>query len=89
MCATGYIGYEPTAVERNIDAHFSLAQEWGCVVLLDEADVFLGKRNVSEWVLICTHSSTPLKMQEGRRETERTGLWCVTLPLPTPVLAVI
>ncbi|KAK8119281.1 uncharacterized protein PG998_003907, partial [Apiospora kogelbergensis] len=41
----GYIGYEPTAVERNIDAHFSLAQEWGCVVLLDEADVFLGKRN--------------------------------------------
>ncbi|KAK8868335.1 aaa family atpase protein [Apiospora arundinis] len=41
----GDIGYEPTDVEKNIDAHFSLAQKWGCVVLLDEADVFLAKRN--------------------------------------------
>lgn len=27
--------------------HFNLAHRWGCVLLLDEADVFLAKRNVS------------------------------------------
>ncbi|KAK8127897.1 hypothetical protein PG984_009005, partial [Apiospora sp. TS-2023a] len=41
----GDIGYDPSDVERNIDKHFSLAQKWGCVVLLDEADVFLAKRS--------------------------------------------
>ncbi|KAK6852972.1 hypothetical protein PG995_011523 [Apiospora arundinis] len=56
----GDIGYEPTDVEKNIDAHFSLAQKWGCVVLLDEADVFLAKRN----------------NEERGRQAEWISLWC-------------
>lgn len=42
----GDVGYEPEDVERNMEKHFKLANRWGCVLLLDEADVFLAKRNV-------------------------------------------
>lgn len=30
-----------------MEKHFTLAHKWGCVLLLDEADVFLAKRDVS------------------------------------------
>ncbi|KAH7303069.1 hypothetical protein B0I35DRAFT_447306 [Stachybotrys elegans] len=40
----GDIGYVPEAVEQNMEQHFKLAHRWGCVLLLDEADVFLAKR---------------------------------------------
>jgi SpoVK/Ycf46/Vps4 family AAA+-type ATPase len=43
----GDIGYEADEVERNLQKHFTLAHKWGCVMLLDEADVFLAKRSVS------------------------------------------
>lgn len=45
---TGDIGYEPEAVETHMGKHFRLAHRWGCVLLLDEADVFLAKRNKSD-----------------------------------------
>ncbi|KAK0707756.1 hypothetical protein B0H67DRAFT_321770 [Lasiosphaeris hirsuta] len=41
----GDIGYEPEDVEKNMENHFKLAHRWGCVLLLDEADVFLAKRD--------------------------------------------
>ncbi|KAF2096574.1 P-loop containing nucleoside triphosphate hydrolase protein [Rhizodiscina lignyota] len=41
----GDIGYVPDEVEKNMEQHFELAHKWGCVLLLDEADVFLAKRN--------------------------------------------
>ncbi|KAF7901102.1 hypothetical protein EAF00_003323 [Botryotinia globosa] len=41
----GDIGIVPSDVERNMDNHFRLANRWGCVLLLDEADVFLAKRD--------------------------------------------
>ncbi|KAI1139707.1 hypothetical protein F5Y05DRAFT_330604 [Hypoxylon sp. FL0543] len=41
----GDIGYTPEQVERNMENHFKLAHKWGCVLLLDEADVFLAKRD--------------------------------------------
>lgn len=44
--ATGDIGYQPDAVELNMEKHFKLAHKWGCVLLLDEAEVFLAKRDV-------------------------------------------
>lgn len=31
-------------VEQNLEQFFELAMKWGCVLLLDEADVFLGER---------------------------------------------
>ena len=46
LTVSGDIGYLPEAVETNMEKHFKLAHKWGCVLLLDEADVFLAKRNV-------------------------------------------
>lgn len=31
-------------VDRALDNYFELAHKWGCVLLLDEADVFLSER---------------------------------------------
>lgn len=42
--AAGDIGYDPEDVESRLQEHFHLAQRWGCVMLLDEADMFLAKR---------------------------------------------
>jgi hypothetical protein len=41
----GDIGETATEVENNLHRNFRLAHKWGCVLLLDEADVFLAKRN--------------------------------------------
>lgn len=41
----GDIGVTPETVESNMERHFKLAHKWGCVLLLDEADVFLAKRD--------------------------------------------
>ena len=35
-------------VEKNLQHNFKLAHKWGCVLLLDEADVFLAKRNKTD-----------------------------------------
>lgn len=43
---SGDIGYQPEQVERKLEDLFTLANRWGCVLLLDEADVFLAKRKV-------------------------------------------
>ncbi|KAK7959396.1 P-loop containing nucleoside triphosphate hydrolase protein [Apiospora aurea] len=40
----GDIGETATEVETRLQQHFQLAHKWGCVLLLDEADVFLAKR---------------------------------------------
>ncbi|KAK7999089.1 hypothetical protein PG991_014764 [Apiospora marii] len=40
----GDIGETATEVEENLQHHFQMAHKWGCVLLLDEADVFLAKR---------------------------------------------
>ncbi|KAG8158458.1 hypothetical protein KVR01_011580 [Diaporthe batatas] len=44
----GDIGIAPDQVERTLDNMFGLAHAWGCVLLLDEADVLLAKRSKSE-----------------------------------------
>lgn len=36
------------SVEVNLQDNFNLAHKWGCVLLLDEADVFLAKRNKTD-----------------------------------------
>ena len=40
----GDIGTNPRDVEERLDEYFDMAHKWGCVLLLDEADVFLAKR---------------------------------------------
>lgn len=44
----GDIGETATAVEANLGKNFQLAHKWGCVLLLDEADVFMAKRSGSD-----------------------------------------
>ncbi|KAK7954305.1 ATPase family AAA domain-containing protein 3A-like [Apiospora saccharicola] len=41
----GDIGLVADEVEKNLLKHTRLAEKWGCVLLLDEADVFLARRN--------------------------------------------
>lgn len=40
----GDIGTTASAVEETLESYFDLAHKWGCVLLLDEADVYLAKR---------------------------------------------
>lgn len=44
----GDIGETAAAVEANLGKSFQLAHKWGCVLLLDEADVFMAKRTGSD-----------------------------------------
>jgi hypothetical protein len=57
-----------------MEKHFRLAHKWGCVLLLDEADVFLAKRNVinipSRILSVKTNNET-----ENRRQTQWLSLW--------------
>ncbi|KAK6068116.1 hypothetical protein SCUP515_09761 [Seiridium cupressi] len=41
----GDMGLYPSAMEERLEKHFALANKWGCVLLLDEADVFLMARD--------------------------------------------
>ena len=40
----GDLGTSPRELERNLDDFCTLSHKWRCVLLLDEADVFLSKR---------------------------------------------
>lgn len=44
-CSKGDIGLTQKEVESKLEAHFQLAQARDCVLLLDEADIFLVQRN--------------------------------------------
>ncbi|RPA89391.1 hypothetical protein L873DRAFT_1849319 [Choiromyces venosus 120613-1] len=44
----GDIGLEAKEVEENLEKYFYLAYKWGCVLLLDEADIFLQKRDKAD-----------------------------------------
>ncbi|KAJ4416164.1 hypothetical protein N0V82_006924 [Gnomoniopsis sp. IMI 355080] len=40
----GDLGSSPKEVESAVQTNFALASRWGCILLLDEADVFLAER---------------------------------------------
>ncbi|KAH8802528.1 hypothetical protein F5884DRAFT_738123 [Xylogone sp. PMI_703] len=44
----GDLGVEASEVEQELEQKFHLAQRWNCVLLLDEADVFLTQRSRSD-----------------------------------------
>ncbi|KAI2780238.1 hypothetical protein F4815DRAFT_470573 [Daldinia loculata] len=44
----GDIGTEPEGVENYLESVLHLGKTWGCVVLLDEADVFLEQRSLQD-----------------------------------------
>jgi SpoVK/Ycf46/Vps4 family AAA+-type ATPase len=41
----GDLGVDANTVEMRLEEYFRLASQWGCVLLLDEADVFLARRS--------------------------------------------
>lgn len=44
----GDLGVDPTMVERNLTRIFRWATVWGCILLLDEADIFFTRRTPSD-----------------------------------------
>ncbi|EQB45085.1 hypothetical protein CGLO_16091 [Colletotrichum gloeosporioides Cg-14] len=44
----GDLGSEAVKIQENLDQHFKLAHRWNCVLLLDEADVYLAERNIHD-----------------------------------------
>ncbi|PSN71715.1 P-loop containing nucleoside triphosphate hydrolase protein [Corynespora cassiicola Philippines] len=44
----GDIGTKPEDVEKYLESVLNLSKIWGCVVLLDEAEVFLEKRKITD-----------------------------------------
>jgi len=44
----GDIGEHASDVEKNLEQIFTNSHRWGCVLLLDEAEVFLAKRNLED-----------------------------------------
>jgi SpoVK/Ycf46/Vps4 family AAA+-type ATPase len=42
------LGVTAESVETHLAAAFHLAEKWKCVILIDEADVFLDKRTSSD-----------------------------------------
>ncbi|KAJ2985633.1 hypothetical protein NUW58_g5428 [Xylaria curta] len=46
----GDLGTSASEVEKALEMHFSLANKWGCILLLDEADVFLAARSKSDFI---------------------------------------
>jgi hypothetical protein len=48
--ALGDLGTTAKEVEGTLERNFELANRWGCILLLDEADVFLAKRTTLDFV---------------------------------------
>ena len=48
MVGAGELGTNSSLLEAELTKVMSLAAEWGAVVLVDEADVFLEKRSLSD-----------------------------------------
>jgi hypothetical protein len=46
----GDLGTTAKEVEGTLERNFELANRWGCILLLDEADVFLAKRTTLDFV---------------------------------------
>ncbi|KAF9640915.1 ATPase [Lasiodiplodia theobromae] len=44
----GDLGLTPGEVETKLQEVFRLAQAWGCILLLDESDIFLAQRTVTD-----------------------------------------
>jgi hypothetical protein len=49
LCVVGDLGTTAPEVEKALETSFSLASRWGCVLLLDEADVFLTARSKEDF----------------------------------------
>jgi hypothetical protein len=53
----GDIGTNPEAIEKYLETVLYIGELWGCVVLLDEADVFLEERSLADLERTCHKNS--------------------------------
>lgn len=44
MVSTGELGIDADVVDKRLDTILEITRRWGCVLLIDEADVFLSLR---------------------------------------------
>lgn len=49
IAAKGDLGTTAREVERALEINFNMANRWGCILLLDEADVFLAERTKEDF----------------------------------------
>lgn len=49
IASLGDLGSTAAEVERALETNFALANRWGCILLLDEADVFLSRRDPKDF----------------------------------------
>lgn len=50
LTIAGDLGSTAREVEEELERNFALASRWGCILLLDEADVFLSARDRMDFV---------------------------------------
>lgn len=64
---TGDLGTTASEVETALERNFSLANRWGSILLLDEADVFLAQRSPKNFIrnglVAGTSNSSPQYLQ--------------------------
>jgi hypothetical protein len=66
---TSDIGTDPLTVEAKLSEHFKRAKSWNAVLLIDEADVFLAQRSITDLVrnsLVASKSQTSLPLSTTR-----------------------
>lgn len=66
----GHIGTIAEEAEKNLDSFCKLAHRWRCVLLLDEADVFLAKRergDIARNSLVSGNNASPSKVVYTKR----------------------
>lgn len=63
----GDLGTTVDNVEKRLRYHTELAEKWGCVLLLDEADIFLRSRGWDDMSRNALVSGTALPLQNFRR----------------------
>lgn len=49
IISAGDLGTTAKEVEKALEVNFALASRWGCILLLDEADVFLAERTKEDF----------------------------------------
>ena len=66
----GDLGTNAKDVEAALDRNFALANRWGCILLLDEADVFLAQRTKEDFK---RNGLVAGKQHPTNRSRDRTG----------------
>ncbi|KAJ5452767.1 ATPase AAA-type core [Penicillium cf. griseofulvum] len=75
----GDIGTKPEEVEKYLESVLHLGKIWNCVVLLDEADVFLEQRGLEDLNRNALVSAF-LRVAPSTRRSSRASSWHCTIP---------